>query len=202
MSGFIENSISPVAPFNAIAESYDDIFSDSPIGRSQRKAVWTEIDRVFLPRQRVLEINCGTGIDAAHMASRGIRVVGCDSAPSMVAVAQKRAANLPDFDLRFQCLRTEDIGDVASDGPYDGVLSNFSGLNCVSNLQPVARNLAELVRPGGKLLLCVFGRLCLWEVFWYAFSQKPQKDSHRTFGWSVAEASASYRHPPMRDPSP
>jgi SAM-dependent methyltransferase len=179
MSGFLENSISPAAPFDAIAESYDAIFSDSPIGRSQRKAVWTEIDRVFFPGHRVLEINCGTGIDAVRMASRGIRVVGCDSAPAMVAVAEKRAASLRDFNVRFQCLRTEDIDDVAPDGPYDGVLSNFSGLNCISNLQPVARSLAELVRPGGRLVVCVFGRLCLWEVLWYAFSEKREKAFRR-----------------------
>lgn len=179
MSEILENSILPAAPFDAIAESYDEVFSDSPIGRSQRAAAWSEIDRVFHPGQRVLEINCGTGIDAIHMASRGIRVVGCDSAPAMVAIAQKRAAGLRDLDLRFQSLRTEDIDRIEPVGPYDGVLSNFSGLNCVSDLQPIARSLFKLIRPGGRLVLCVFGRFCLWEVLWYTFSDKPEKALRR-----------------------
>jgi len=178
MSGLLENSI-PAAPFDAIAESYDETFSESPIGRAQRTAVWTEMDRVFRPGQRVLEMNCGTGIDAMHMASRGIRVEACDSSPAMVALARKRAAGLPGLDVRFHCRRTEDIGGAAAEGPYDGVLSNFSGLNCVSELRPVARSLGSLVRPGGKFVLCVFGRFCLWEVLWYVFSDKPEKAFRR-----------------------
>ena len=41
--------------------------------------------------------------------------------------------------------------------PFDGAFSNFAALNCVTDLTPVGRGLAALVRPGGKVLLVIFG---------------------------------------------
>src|SRR5439155_1758061 len=75
------------APFDAIADTYDESFSDSSIGRAQRRVVWMETDRTFQAGQRILEINCGTGIDALHLAHRGVAVLACDASPRMIAVA-------------------------------------------------------------------------------------------------------------------
>ena len=168
MSILVERSTPPAPAFDAIAGSYDDAFSDSPIGRAQRSAVWREMDREFHEGQSILEINCGTGIDALHLASRGVRVDAFDSAPGMIARAQQRADKYSGLaPVRFRCLPIEESDKLTPDKPYDGVLSNFSGLNCVAELQPVVRNLARLVRPGGHAVLCVFGTFCLWEVLWY-----------------------------------
>ena len=136
------------------------------------------MDRAFNPGQRILEINCGTGIDAAHLALRGIEVLACDSAPGMIAVAQRRADSFFEaLPVRFRCLRTEAIDEVAVDGPFDGVLSNFSGLNCLQDLEAVAENLAWLVRPGGRAVLCVFGTFCVSEVIWYLC----RRNAHKAF---------------------
>ena len=78
------------APFDAIASTYDDTFTNSSIGRAQRHLVWLEADRAFGIGHQILEINCGTGIDALHLASRGIEVTACDSAPAMIEVARHR----------------------------------------------------------------------------------------------------------------
>lgn len=156
------------APFDVVADEYDLRFTNSMIGRAQRESVWREMDRLFHPGQRVLEINCGTGVDALHLASRGIHVVACDASPGMVAVARGRLeASTIRNHVDFRVLAIEQIGQLEKEGLHDGVLSNFSGLNCVADLQCVARDLARLVRPGGRALLCLFGRFCLWEMFWY-----------------------------------
>ncbi|HET7841684.1 MAG TPA: methyltransferase domain-containing protein, partial [Terriglobia bacterium] len=82
----------PPAAFDALAESYDDAFTNTLIGRAQRACVWGEIDRHFKPAQTILEINCGTGVDALHLAERGVRVVACDASPGMIAAARRRLA--------------------------------------------------------------------------------------------------------------
>jgi len=41
--------------------------------------------------------------------------------------------------------------------PLDGAFSNFAALNCVSDLTPVARGLASLVRPCAPAIIVVFG---------------------------------------------
>src|SRR5713101_6806235 len=101
------------APFDAVAEAYDDAFTNSRVGRAQRDAVWEELDRVFQPGQRVLEINCGTGVDAVHLASRGVEVLACDAAPRMIEVARRRLlrANLG-VGVEFRTLATEEIGKL------------------------------------------------------------------------------------------
>jgi SAM-dependent methyltransferase len=105
-----------------------------------------------------------------YLASRGIQVDAFDASAGMIAQAKvhaKSATPVQHLPVQFRCLRTEALDTLTSDPPYDGVLSNFSGLNCISDLSAVARNLSRLVRPGGRAVFCLFGTLCLWEVFWY-----------------------------------
>jgi hypothetical protein len=53
---------------------------------------------------------------------------------------------------------------AAGEPLLDGAFSNFAALNCVSDLAPVARGLARLLRPGAPLLLVLFGPLPPGEV--------------------------------------
>jgi ubiquinone/menaquinone biosynthesis C-methylase UbiE len=166
--------------FNALADTYDDVFSNSPIGQAQRRSVWKEMDQEFQPGQAVLEINCGTGIDALHLAHRGVRLDACDAAPAMIAKAQERArAVSADLPVRFRCLSIEDLDRVRPNAPYDGVFSNFSGLNCIEDMHSVARSLSRLVKPGGRAVLCVFGTFCAWEILWYLSGGKLRKAFRR-----------------------
>ncbi|HUY12566.1 MAG TPA: class I SAM-dependent methyltransferase [Terriglobia bacterium] len=154
--------------FDEIAEIYDASFTNSATGSAQRKAVWKEIDRTFTAGQRVLEINCGTGVDALHLAARGVHVTACDSAPRMIAVARQRADRAAtSATVNFRVLANERIGTLQCEGPFEGVFSNFSGLNCVPDLSLLGDDLAQLLNERGRMVLCLFGRLCVWEVFWY-----------------------------------
>src|ERR1700682_1087014 len=135
--------------WNAAAEPYEQEFAGTVIGRTRREAVWREVDRIFSSGQRVLELNCGTGINALHLAGRVLRVLACDIAPRMIELARERASTsrfAPSID--FRVLATEDIGVLDGEGPFDGAFSNFSGLNCVEDLTVVARNLSHLLKPG------------------------------------------------------
>src|SRR5579863_2457607 len=78
------------APFDAIAERYDETFTDSKIGQAQRASVWKELAKTFHPGDRVLELGCGTGVDVWFLAQRGVTVVACDASPQMIAIAQRR----------------------------------------------------------------------------------------------------------------
>lgn len=163
------------APFDSVADSYDELFTASHIGSAQRSAVRTEMDRVFHTGQHILELNCGTGVDALHLASRGIRVDAFDSSRCMIQVARRKvSAHAP---VRFDVLEIEQLSRIR--GPYDGVLSNFGGLNCVEDIGSVADELARLVSPGGTALLCLCNRTCAWEVGWYLARRQPSKAFRR-----------------------
>ena len=175
--------------FNQVATSYDDDWTESVIGRLQRAAIWRTIDGLYQSGDRVLDLGCGTGVDAMHLAAQDIRVHGIDLAPAMVAVAKRRAGDTRLAErVTFQALGIEDLALLDDEGPFDGVISNFSPLNCVRDLGPVAAHLGRLVKPGGKMALCVMSSFCLWESLWYPLTAQLYKASRR---WRANNPTAS-----------
>ena len=151
--------MTPAAVFDRMAARYDELWSATATGRAQRKLVWRWVDEWFRPGERILDIGCGTGEDAAHLAARGLTVLATDVSAAMVAAAQSRGG------FRAEVLAAEDIAQL--DGTFDGALSNFGALNCVADLAGVAGSLARLVRPGGRVAICLLGRVCAWETLYY-----------------------------------
>jgi len=200
----------PIQPaFDGLAETYNETFTRTLIGRAQRDAVWRELDRVFRPGQRICEINCGTGVDAVYLAARGVQVLACDSSPRMIEVARKRLADTGSAlraPVHFEVLATEEIGTLHAPGspsPFDGALSNFAGLNCVEDLSQVAHDLARLLRSGAPAVLCFFGPLCAWEILWHLAHGNPRKAFRRLrSGGDLAElaegATVRVRYPSVR----
>lgn len=175
------------AVFDTLAESYDELFTWSSIGRAQRGIVWRALESAFHSGNRILELNCGTGEDALFLSRRGVSVVACDASVRMIEVAQKRrSSEAPESAIHFQNLRIEGLSQMKSAAPFDGILSNFSGLNCVEHLGPVASDLASLTRPGAPVLICLSTRFCFWEVVWFALHAQPRKALRRVRGKSIA----------------
>jgi len=144
--------------FDQLAERYDHLWSESAIGRQQRAAVWRRIDPLFQTGDRVLDVGCGTGVDALHLTERGIGVCGIDASKKMVRVARSRG-------VEAHHLAAEDLRLLA--GEFDGAISNFGALNCVSDLGAMARALGRLVRSGGHVAVCMAGPCCAWETAHY-----------------------------------
>jgi len=168
------------AAFDQVAHNYDELFTHSAIGRAQRRQVWTHLLSAFQPGQQILELNCGTGEDARFLAQRGISVTACDASLVMIDVAKRRSRFTPDSaKLEFLRLATEDLDLLTGRHLFDGAFSNFSGFNCLAELAPVARNLATLVKPGGRVLLCLWSRACLFEILWHALNGQLSKAFRR-----------------------
>ena len=173
--------------FDSLAAKYDEIFTESHIGRAQRDAVWRVLAKTFNPGDRVLELNCGTGEDALFLGRRGVSVLACDAAAEMVAVAERRLlAESPGTAIEFRQLPTEQIAHLEPTLGFDGVFSNFSGLNCVADLQATAAALSTSVRPGASLLLCLSTRYCLAEIMHFLWRGNPKKAFRRCKGYSAA----------------
>jgi ubiquinone/menaquinone biosynthesis C-methylase UbiE len=166
--------------WNAAATTYEQKFSGTTLGRIRREVVWRELEQIFHPGQRILELSCGTGIDAVFLARRGVAVLACDLSPRMIALAQQHAANQqlsqpPDF----RVLANEHLSTLQPESPFDGAFSNFSGLNCVDDLAEVAATLGRLLRPAARLLVCMMGRFVPLEMLWFLAQGKPGRAFYR-----------------------
>jgi SAM-dependent methyltransferase len=179
------------APFDSVANRYDEMFTLSKIGQAQRAAVWCELEKTFQAGNRVLEIGCGTGVDACFLAKHSVRVVACDSSPQMIAITKNKVR-----ENRLQglvepiLLRAEDIARLPSEGLFDGAFSNFGAINCIEDLRPLAHVLYERLKPGAKVLLCGLGPCCVWEIGWYLTRGQPRKAFRRLRSGNTARISS------------
>ncbi|HEX3868226.1 MAG TPA: methyltransferase domain-containing protein [Gemmatimonadaceae bacterium] len=154
--------MSPAAQaFDAVAEQFDERYGAWLSVAAQRRAVRAELAKAFPIGARVLEIGGGTGDDAQWLIERGRDVLLTDVSPRMVRIA---AEKLRPLNASPPCVApAETLGPLADElgrqglPLFEGVFSNFAGLNCVPDLEPVARGLARLVRPGGRVLIVIFG---------------------------------------------
>lgn len=174
--------------FNAEAPGYDDRFSTHPVGRRYRQTVWDRV-HALAQGERLLDVGCGTGIDAAHFASMGLAVTALEPSTGMLAVAQARPeANT----VRFE--HTDLLGWDALGERWPLVLSNFGALNCVPHDQSLADKLADLVEPGGHLIAVVMGPTCLWEMIYFAL----HGDARAWRRWTRAVPPLNLHYPSAR----
>jgi ubiquinone/menaquinone biosynthesis C-methylase UbiE len=103
--------------------------------------------------QAVLDIACGTGRVALRLAQTGVRVVGMDLAPDMLAVAQKKTGSLPNVRWVKGDMRTFDLGErfglvIIPVHSFQFMLTPQDQVEC---LQCIRRHLL----PGGLLVVHV-----------------------------------------------
>jgi SAM-dependent methyltransferase len=154
--------------FDDLAAAYDAVFTASAVGRSLRELTWERLDSALGACRRVLEIGCGTGEDAVHLAQRGVAVLATDPSPAMLRVAAEKAAMAGCARrIEFRCVPMERLGAELAGKRFDGVWSNFGAINCVPKLEAVVAELAALLEPGAPLAWVVLGRHVPWEWAWF-----------------------------------
>jgi ubiquinone/menaquinone biosynthesis C-methylase UbiE len=109
------------------------------------------------PAERVLELACGPGglgIAAAERVAPDGEVILSDVAPEMTAIAAARANAAGVANVSTAVLDLEDIDQP--DGSYDAVLCREGFMFAVDPTR-AARELARVLKPGGRVVLAVWG---------------------------------------------
>lgn len=142
--------------FNEVARRYDLTNEALTFGQVHiwRRGVVRALN--LRPGERVLDVAAGTGGSTAALAETGAEVVACDLSEGMIEVGRKRHPELTFVqgdatDLPFE------------DASFDAVTISF-GLRNVENTEKALREMARVVKPGGRLLICEFSRPT-WPVF-------------------------------------
>jgi SAM-dependent methyltransferase len=154
--------------FDLVANDYDGPSGNNEIVQLMRAALRREVIARRPSPARLLDLGCGTGLDAAFFAQRGYDVVATDWSPAMVDRAQARLnQNGLDRRARAGVLGVQEL-DLLTDGGFDLIYSNLGALNCVPDLRLASGQCARLLRPGGQLVFSVIGRTCPWESAYFS----------------------------------
>ncbi|WP_370192275.1 methyltransferase domain-containing protein [Streptacidiphilus sp. MAP5-52] len=109
------------------------------------------------PGRRVLDVGCGQGTQALHLARRGHRVVGLDASGQLLDDFRAALAGEPaDVAARMELVQGDAaaIGDHFAPGSFDAVLCH-GVLMYLPDPGPVLDALAQAVAPGGMVSLLV-----------------------------------------------
>jgi SAM-dependent methyltransferase len=154
--------------FDSVAADYDGPRGNNYLIQEMRREMWNWLEGTFRPGARIIDLGCGTGLDAVHMAVNGRHVVATDWSPQMVERTRNRAAHASvDEQVTALNVGSQELEKLDGAGTFDGAYSNLGPLNCVPDLRDVSDQCARLLKPGGSLVFTVIGRVCPWEIAHY-----------------------------------
>lgn len=140
------------AMFDHVARRYDLTNTVLSGGLDRR---WRKRTRQCLelrPGQRVLDLAAGTGVSTAELLRSGAVAVGCDFSLGMLHAgrASRRRRAVP-------FVAGDGMHLPFADQAFDAAMISF-GLRNIADVPMALRELARVVRPGGRLVICEFSR--------------------------------------------
>lgn len=132
--------------WNRIAPSY----AKKPV--PDEAAYRATLDRVrsyLSPTSRVLEVGCGTGTTALHLAPHLGQILATDSSPPMIAIAADKARATNAHNVEFRVGTLDD--PALSLGGYD-VVAAFNLLHLLVDIPSAIERVRALLAPGGLFI--------------------------------------------------
>lgn len=158
------------AAFDSVAPTYNGPAGNNELVQHMRSHLWSRVSTLAAPGARLLDLGCGTGIDAVHFAHQGYTVTAIDASQAMLEQTRLLAAN-SEASSRILTLHMgiQDIGRHKNlgNGDFDLIYSNMGALNCLANLASLAEDCAKHLSKGGHLVMAVMGKVCPWELLYY-----------------------------------
>lgn len=138
----LPSNLQAARAWGAGGEGYDQI------SRGIADAIQHAVDALDAqPGERVLDVATGTGWAARRIAERGALVTGVDLGAEVIEAARTLSKGAG---IEFQ------VGDAEAlpfaDNQFDALISTF-GVMFARDPEAVARELARVVRPGGRISL-------------------------------------------------
>jgi ubiquinone/menaquinone biosynthesis C-methylase UbiE len=160
----MDTNISKVSQaFSAQAPEFDRLSAENGISLYLREVFREEVCQHLPPNAEILELNCGTGIDALYFAGKGHSVLATDNAPGMLAELDKKISrdgigNITTARCSYHHL------DKLNAGKFDHIISNFGGLNCTADIEDVLSQFSSLLKENGRVTLMIMPKICPWEI--------------------------------------
>jgi len=142
--------------FRGLPGHYDRVGAVMSFGQDPR---WRRalVDAIApAPGMRILDVATGTGMVAFALAARGATVVGLDQSEAMLGGARARLLGAPQLSERLSFIQGEAEALPFDDGEFDALSFTYL-LRYVDDPAATMRELARVVRPGGRIAMVEFG---------------------------------------------
>src|SRR6185437_15868194 len=112
--------------FDSVAGDYDGPRGNNALIQRMRARMWHWLDSTFSAASRLIDIGCGTGLDAIRMARLGHHVTALDWSPRMVQRTRERAEREQLSDrVRSLVIGGHELERLEDNGVYDGAYSDL-----------------------------------------------------------------------------
>lgn len=158
-AGLDKQPVEVARMFDGVARRYDVTNTVLSFGLDK---LWRRRTRLVLqpqPGTRVLDLAAGTGVSTVELAAGGASAVACDFSLGMLQAGRARA----DRRDRVPFVAGDATHLPFADAAFDAAVISF-GLRNVGDVPAALRELARVVRPGGRLVICEFSRP-VWRPF-------------------------------------
>lgn len=152
--------------FSRQSPVFDEIDDANSIIGWMRERVRKEVLSYIKPASRMLELNCGTGIDSVFFAKQGHTVLATDNAPGMLQQLNSKIERQGLHNISTQRCSFNELENLHGN-KFDYVFSNFGGLNCTDKLDKVLRDIDVMLNPGGYFSLVIMPKVCPWEMLMF-----------------------------------
>ena len=154
---------STAAAFSKQSKHFDEEDLQNPVLQWMRAEVYKHLSAFLTPGSNLLELNCGTGIDAIHFAALGIQVYATDNAPGMLETLNEKILDKGlQQNIQTQLCSFNHLENITEQN-FDQVFSNFGGLNCTNDLSSIITKLKPLLKKNAIVTWVVMPPLCPWE---------------------------------------
>lgn len=138
------------AMFDQVAARYDRTNDVLALGQTRRWRAAVVAALGVVPGMRVLDLAAGTGTSSAAIERAGADVVAADFSLGMLRVGREREPALP-------FVAGDGLALPFADASFDAVTISF-GLRNLHDWRAGLREMARVVRPGGRLVVCEFSQ--------------------------------------------
>ncbi len=150
--------------FSQQSRFFDAYEEENEILKWMRVRIREHLLKHLVKNASILELNAGTGLDAVFLAGMGFHVFCTDISEGMILkLAEKVHSGGLEKLISYRRLSFTNLLQLGN-VQFDHIFSNFGGLNCTNDLQPVFSQFQKILKPGGKVTLVIMPRVCLWEL--------------------------------------
>lgn len=186
--------------YDAVAEEYRERIGGELAYKPLDRALLTALVEQAGRDTPVADLGCGPGHVTAWLADRGVRAVGMDLSPTMVAIARRERAGAE--------FREGDLLSLpAADAEFGAAVALYSVIHLEpSELRPAFAEMRRVLRPSGRLLIAfhVGAEVRHWAEWWghevdvdfHFFEEETVTEALRDAGFAV-EARLERTHYPQ-----